>query len=336
MPNNVNSARASKKTGWTKEISEIRRLHGEVMIAVKMSLEKSQQIGKILHRIKETVGHGEWMRWCRVNLKGISHSSIAGYMRMHEHKDVVEKHISKPTTLTAGLRAVTDVKKAAVHAESEAIRDEMKGRNASLPDAISLHRVDCREHAWPDECDLICTDPPWGDMGAYEWLAGFCASKLRTGGLILVQVGTAHLATVLDLLRSKGKIKYVHTLVFSYNTFSGLTYVGPFATNHRPVLVLTKNEPDWTGRKSVVDSYIIRKPLPLPHHPWEQPLEPWITWLRGLSRPGDLILDPFAGAATTGVAARDLGDRRWVGTEIDQAHFEVARGRLQTDQHHSE
>ncbi len=40
------------------------------------------------------------------------------------------------------------------------------------------------------------------------------------------------------------------------------------------------------------------------------------------------ILDPFMGSGTTGVAAIRLG-RRFVGVEIDPAHFEVACRRIE-------
>lgn len=43
--------------------------------------------------------------------------------------------------------------------------------------------------------------------------------------------------------------------------------------------------------------------------------------------PGDLILDPFAGSATTGVAALRLG-RRFTGAEQDAAHHATACERL--------
>ncbi len=49
--------------------------------------------------------------------------------------------------------------------------------------------------------------------------------------------------------------------------------------------------------------------------------------LRDYSRPGDLICDPCAGHATTGVAALTMG-RRFVGSECDEATFHRARKRL--------
>jgi site-specific DNA-methyltransferase (adenine-specific) len=48
------------------------------------------------------------------------------------------------------------------------------------------------------------------------------------------------------------------------------------------------------------------------------------------SRPGDLVLDPMAGSATTCVAAGRLG-RDFVGVEINHDYVEIARHRLETE-----
>jgi DNA modification methylase len=49
--------------------------------------------------------------------------------------------------------------------------------------------------------------------------------------------------------------------------------------------------------------------------------------VRDYSRPGDLVVDPYAGAGTTLLAAHRIG-RRAVGAEMDQGRFELARERL--------
>lgn len=48
------------------------------------------------------------------------------------------------------------------------------------------------------------------------------------------------------------------------------------------------------------------------------------------SRPGDLVLDPFAGAGTTGLVALRLG-RRFLGLELNPEFVEMARNRIRDD-----
>lgn len=62
-------------------------------------------------------------------------------------------------------------------------------------------------------------------------------------------------------------------------------------------------------------------------HPSQKPLA-LMEWLVATySNPGDLILDPFMGSGTTGVAAVKLG-RKFIGIEIDEGYFEIAKRRI--------
>jgi len=45
------------------------------------------------------------------------------------------------------------------------------------------------------------------------------------------------------------------------------------------------------------------------------------------TQPGDLVLDPFSGSGTTGLAAKNLG-RSFIGIELDPTYFQVAKERL--------
>ncbi len=62
-------------------------------------------------------------------------------------------------------------------------------------------------------------------------------------------------------------------------------------------------------------------------HPTEKPLALLLELVRLFSDEGETILDPYAGSATTGVAAIRLG-RPFVGCELDVAMADVARERL--------
>lgn len=63
-------------------------------------------------------------------------------------------------------------------------------------------------------------------------------------------------------------------------------------------------------------------------HPTQKPLEALTPLIETLSRPGELVLDPFAGSGSTLVAARNAG-RRWLGIELDERHAVTARRRLE-------
>ena len=61
-------------------------------------------------------------------------------------------------------------------------------------------------------------------------------------------------------------------------------------------------------------------------HPTQKPLALLYRVVCAATRPGELILDPFFGTGTTGVAARTLG-RRFLGIEQDPAYAAAARDR---------
>src|SRR5690606_28135970 len=63
-------------------------------------------------------------------------------------------------------------------------------------------------------------------------------------------------------------------------------------------------------------------------HPTEKPVPVMAEYVRNSSQRGDVVLDPFMGSGTTGVAAAQLG-RRFVGIELDPQHFETACERIE-------
>ena len=57
-------------------------------------------------------------------------------------------------------------------------------------------------------------------------------------------------------------------------------------------------------------------------HPTQKPLALLDRILRAASRPGDLVLDPFNGSGTTGIAAALLG-RRYIGIDLEDRYLRV-------------
>lgn len=64
-------------------------------------------------------------------------------------------------------------------------------------------------------------------------------------------------------------------------------------------------------------------------HPARFPVYLPDFFIKFLTRPGDLVLDPLAGSNTTGAAAEQLG-RRWIGIEENQTYVEGSELRFKT------
>jgi site-specific DNA-methyltransferase (adenine-specific) len=63
-------------------------------------------------------------------------------------------------------------------------------------------------------------------------------------------------------------------------------------------------------------------------HPTQKPLAALVPLVLAYSRPGEVVLDPFAGSGTTALAAKLL-NRRYVGIELDERYARLARERLE-------
>jgi len=61
-------------------------------------------------------------------------------------------------------------------------------------------------------------------------------------------------------------------------------------------------------------------------HPTQKPMA-LMRWCLGFLPDARVILDPFMGSGTTGVAAVKLG-RKFIGVEIDPGYFDIARRRI--------
>lgn len=94
--------------------------------------------------------------------------------------------------------------------------------------------------------------------------------------------------------------------------------------SHESVAVFEYGDPPTPkdAALSVIRAYQLSK-----DHPHEKPVPVMKALISWCTRPGDLVVDPFMGSGTTGVAAIELG-RRFIGVEIDQEFFSMAVARV--------
>lgn len=62
-------------------------------------------------------------------------------------------------------------------------------------------------------------------------------------------------------------------------------------------------------------------------HPTQKSVESLAPLIEAFTKPGDVILDPFAGSGSTLAAAKQLG-RRFIGIELDATYYAAASERL--------
>jgi site-specific DNA-methyltransferase (adenine-specific) len=63
----------------------------------------------------------------------------------------------------------------------------------------------------------------------------------------------------------------------------------------------------------------------------QKPVELMRYWIGNSSAPDDMILDPFMGSGTTGVAAVQMG-RKFIGIEREPKYFDIACKRIEDAQ----
>lgn len=62
---------------------------------------------------------------------------------------------------------------------------------------------------------------------------------------------------------------------------------------------------------------------------WSKPEKLMMDLLEWLSKDGDTICDPFMGSGTTGVIAKKLSNRNFIGLELKKEYFEIAKKRIE-------
>jgi site-specific DNA-methyltransferase (adenine-specific) len=202
----------------------------------------------------------------------------------------------------------------AAEAEAAAEDDE-----PSLPEGVDLRAGDFREvlKDLDGTVDAIITDPPYPEefLPLFADLSEVAARILKPGGICAVMVGQSYLPQIMAAL---GRHLIWHWPI-SYETPGGQAvqlWQRKVNTFWKPVLIYVKGTygGDWFGdvARSAVNDNDKR------HHHWGQSESGIADLIERLTKPGQLICDPFLGGGTTGVVAHDLA-RRFVGCDLDES-----------------
>lgn len=124
----------------------------------------------------------------------------------------------------------------------------------------------------------------------------------------------------------RGGLQFFHSVIWDKKN-PGLGW--RFRRQHEMVMVahLAKGKLAWRDPALAVPNiFSMAKPKGM-EHPNEKPVELCEHFISLHTEPGGLVLDPFMGSGTTGVAALNLG-RRFIGIELEERFFDIACERI--------
>ncbi len=218
-------------------------------------------------------------------------------------------------------------------------------------EGIVLYCGDCRDFLpliLEESVDLLLTDPPYGNNYVTNRLSSSSTRRNTFTGnvwsvveevvpqLDIVLQPNSHIYMFSDPRRIGNTIELLQPLFRVKNILcwdkgnSGTAgdLVCGYGQNWEAIVYANKGRRPLNRPRPRA---IIRFPWSSnrdPVHPTVKPVEVLKKLILSSTQPGDLVLDPFAGSATT-LAAALLTGRQAIGIELDKGFVEVAISRLQ-------
>lgn len=193
----------------------------------------------------------------------------------------------------------------------------------------------------PDESvNAIITDPPYGinyvsqtgariknDKAQFIWFLYDAFRVLKSGGTLLCFTRWDVEQTFIDAIELAGF--RVKSEVIWDKVYHGMGDTkAAFAPAHENIVFAIKGKYSFPGGrpKDLVTFSKLGSAQMI--HPTEKPVGLIANLITAVTKPDDLILDPFAGSGSTLVAAKKSG-RRFIGVELDDEYYEKARRRIE-------
>jgi hypothetical protein len=200
--------------------------------------------------------------------------------------------------------------------ETEARREHTRS-GVPLPDGLDYRIGDARVVLAdiPDNSiPLILTDPPYTSEAdpLYEWLAEFSGRKLIPGGSVMIFTGHTRIGRDITTFEQRGLKLWWHLVVLHQGASRRLPGVFMIC-EHKPVLLFVKGS--RRRDQSIMPDVLRPAARDKSQHPWGQGDGGVRPVIEHLTRPGELIVDPFAGTGMWGKIATQMG-RNWIGADI--------------------
>lgn len=217
----------------------------------------------------------------------------------------------------------------------------MTTRIEHLADGVTCILGDCRE-VLPtlSNIDAVVTDPPYG-IGELKGTGAESRARLKGGYVSNFPDTQQYLADlcgpiIADCVERFGRVALTpgRTNMWHYPQASDVgCFYQPAATGvsfwGRPTWqpILFYGSAPASGEQLRPLHYVLTESAEANGHPCPKPIGAWRWLLNKATKSGDVVLDPFMGSGTTGVAAVGLG-RKFVGIEIEPKYFDIACRRI--------
>jgi len=186
----------------------------------------------------------------------------------------------------------------------------------------TLYIGDCKEvmKSLPESlAHLVLTDPPYTKdtyYPAYKTLATESPRVMRTGGSLVTLVGQYLIEEVVLMFKDKLKFNWI---VWMNQPERHIRMALGIEVTGMPNLWYVKSDKYASVR--IADGFSVtgRDGINKPLHPWQKDLSWADHFILSLTKPSDVVLDPFCGSGTTLVSARKHG-RVGIGVEIKEEY----------------
>ena len=172
-----------------------------------------------------------------------------------------------------------------------------------------------------------------------KWLTE-CVRILKDEGTIWVS-GTLHSYPSVGVILKKLGLWIINDIIWYKPNAAPLLQGNRLAPSTELIWLASKSKKyyfDYKLAKKINNGKQMRNLWEIPaarhitSHPTEKPEKLLERILLLGSKEGDIILDPFMGSGTTGVVAKRLR-RNFIGIEIDQKYFDIAKKRIEKTEH---
>jgi DNA modification methylase len=178
----------------------------------------------------------------------------------------------------------------------------------------------------PNSISLIFCDPVYENIEDYTWLAETALRVLKPDSACLAWCSKQKLPECQMAMKAAGlDFESILFYVVRAKQTPSLFHYG-LKNWTTPCLWFAKG--NYKCSPIIVDTFIDDRRTPENFFKWQKNTPVIEKWIRDFSKPGDLILDPFAGSGTVPAVCRMTG-RNFIGFEIDPARAAEARQRVE-------